>query len=475
MNTYLSHITVEPVLFLYMLSTFSQYALFQDLVYSKVCWTLFKKDSLICHNLHNDTYKTELETVQTQSSYWILMSTISLVLPSLLIATYLGSWSDKFGRKWPVVFPPLGGVCACLVYIVISVIEDTSVGWICLASLLSGLTGGFVTCISSCMTYVASVTTEENRTVRISRLEAMTFFGGTVGPFISGSILPITGHAYAFFYMMLCYAFAFLYAILFVKDINKDGFVIESDTRSNSGRETVQTSGDVDEFKSERRRNKSSDTIPSNGMGRTMSTSSSGDDYEQKEGLLYQSNLRVAISPDDIITSSTEISQLHHDKQHPVIIHPHQSHNQNENGEDVGGISRDSHLKNANEESMMIAVMSAHKRSYGLTNNDNSNRISMGSSSSSSSGRNSSLRGHDDVSSAASDDDQRNIIRSRHSSTLMDDETSADSCACAKFLATNHVASAIMTVCKKRENGRRSLLILSLISSFIFMVITAGK
>lgn len=224
------------------------------------------------------------------------MSTISLVIPSLLIAMYLGSWSDKFGRKWPVVFPPLGGVCACLVYIVISVVEDAPVGWICLASLLSGLTGGFVTCISSCMTYIASVSTPENRTVRISRLEAMTFFGGTVGPFISGTMLEVTGHAYAFFYMMLCYAFAFLYALLFVKDINKDGFVIENDARSNLSRGTRSSSEDPqDVVKVGRSRNKSSDTIPSSVVATTLSSSSGGLDLEQKEALLSTSNLHVAI------------------------------------------------------------------------------------------------------------------------------------------------------------------------------------
>jgi len=71
------------------------------------------------------------------------------------------------------------------------------------------------------MTYVASINSAETRTTRISRLEAMIFLGGTVGPFLSGSLLDLTGHGYAFIYMMIAYALAFFYAILFVKEVHE--------------------------------------------------------------------------------------------------------------------------------------------------------------------------------------------------------------------------------------------------------------
>ncbi|CAL8099102.1 unnamed protein product [Orchesella dallaii] len=478
LTKYISDITVEPVLFLYMLSTFSQYALFQDLVYSKVCWTRFPEDTSICQNLHNESYKEQLEIVQTLSSHWILMSTISLVVPSLFISMYLGSWSDRFGRKWPVVFPPLGGVCACLVYIVISVRDDVPVDWICLASLLSGLSGGFASCIMSCMTYVASVTTQQTRTVRISRLESMTFFGGTVGPFISGSMLEITGHGYAFFYMMICYAMAFFYALIFVKDITSDGVIIQNDSN-----------GEDDQNRSGRCRNKSSDTNPSSVIATTLSTTSGGDDLEQKEGLLSASDLHVIesidvnkISPscdvaksddDDLqncVTSCRNGGNCFVDYNLPDVAQSASiSHANHQNG-DEGGLRE---KQREGEDSIMIAVVSGNHHPHSHHHHHHHiqhNRNSMGSS-----GRNSSLQGHDDGSSAASDDDQRNILRSRrHSSTVEDNENGRSSC-CLKYFSTAHCLSAIKTVAKKRENGKRTCLILSLLAGFIFMVITAGE
>lgn len=83
----LSIVTVEPVLFFYMLATFMQYSVFQDLVYQKTCQNNF--NSSVCHNLNNNSYA--LDVVQEQASHWILGSTAALTIPSIIVANYLGS------------------------------------------------------------------------------------------------------------------------------------------------------------------------------------------------------------------------------------------------------------------------------------------------------------------------------------------------------------------------------------------------
>lgn len=83
----LSIVTVEPVLFMYMLATFMQYSVFQDLVYQKTCHHNF--NASVCHNLNNNSYA--LDVVQEQSSHWILGSTAALTIPSIIVANYLGS------------------------------------------------------------------------------------------------------------------------------------------------------------------------------------------------------------------------------------------------------------------------------------------------------------------------------------------------------------------------------------------------
>jgi len=371
---FFSEITVEPVLFLYMLSTFSQYALFQDLVYSKVCWTLY--NPTICENLHADQYETELEAVQKQSSMWILMSTVALVIPSILIAIYLGSWSDRFGRKWPVVFPPFGGILACMVYTVLSFRQETPVGWICLASFLSGLSGGFVSCIMSCMTYVAAVSSQENRTVRISRLEAMIFLGGTVGPFLSGSMLQITGHGYAFLYMMAAYAVAFFYAIIFVKEVH-DG---SHDTRNP--------------------RNLVSPPV--------ITTISTIDDYEKTKEQTERLLIPQSTKPD--LDNLPDVAQ--------------------------------SAAAVASSNGVYISRRSVESGGSGLEDSSSTST------------------------STTTSDEERNILRRSNSNERA-------SC-CSRYFGSAHFLSAVKTVFKKRDGGKRMYLILIILASYTVMMMTAG-
>ncbi|CAG7828121.1 unnamed protein product [Allacma fusca] len=427
----LSEITVEPVLFLYMLSTFSQYALFQDLVYSKVCWA--KYNASVCDNLHNDSYHEELNDVQTDSSHWILMSTISLVIPSLLIAIYLGSWSDRFGRKWPVVIPPLGGVLSCLVYIFISFKSDAPVAWILFASAVSGFSGGFVSCIMSCMTYVASVSSEENRTVRISRLEAMTFLGGTIGPFISGSMLEITGHGYAFFFMMICYALACLYAVFVVRDVFEGGLGIEEPRGVvvvvregvGRGREGFVKSRegfvrDEEEYVKER------EEFEKKGEGSLRQGEVFGIERDegglvkQREELLRQSNPAGALLFKNV---------------------PSESLSSRDAGLSAIGINDDGESRRVNRPSVWS----------GSSNESGSSACSHGSG----------------APSTHEDDERRKII--------LAPETSLGTTCCSRYFGSQHFLDVLSTAFRRREENRRLYLMLVVFAAFLAMMVTAGE
>eukprot|EP00091_Calanus_sinicus_P007592 TRINITY_DN18708_c0_g1_i1.p1 TRINITY_DN18708_c0_g1~~TRINITY_DN18708_c0_g1_i1.p1 ORF type:complete len:340 (-),score=55.39 TRINITY_DN18708_c0_g1_i1:179-1198(-) len=97
----------------------------------------------------------------------------------------MGSWSDLFGRKMPMYLPSVGGLLATIVYIVVVCFEEVGVGWLCLASLLSGAFGGFTSVVANSFAYVASISEKEDRTLRCSVVESMVHLSATVGPFLS--------------------------------------------------------------------------------------------------------------------------------------------------------------------------------------------------------------------------------------------------------------------------------------------------
>ena len=211
-------ITVEPVLFLYMLGIYMQYGIFQDLVYEKVCITSFNET--VCQNLHAPENSECLDVVQRDSSMWILGSTIGLTIPSIVTANFLGSWGDNFGRKLPLLMPSIGGIISSVIYIWMSLYNLTGPVWpIVIASAVSGIFGGFVSCIMAVMSYITNISSEANRTTRVTLLEAMSFLGGTIGPFVGAGLLSVSNHATVFGCILGCHVLLIVYVLLCVPQV----------------------------------------------------------------------------------------------------------------------------------------------------------------------------------------------------------------------------------------------------------------
>ena len=73
-----------------------------------MCLERFSQD--VCDDLYSSKNSDALDQVQTGSSHWVLGSTLSLSLTSIIIAQFLGSWSDTYGRKIPMLLPPIGKI-----------------------------------------------------------------------------------------------------------------------------------------------------------------------------------------------------------------------------------------------------------------------------------------------------------------------------------------------------------------------------
>ena len=64
----------------------------------------------MCDDLYSSKNNEALDVVQSISSHWVLGSTLALALTSIITAQFLGSWSDTYGRKIPMLLPPLGEI-----------------------------------------------------------------------------------------------------------------------------------------------------------------------------------------------------------------------------------------------------------------------------------------------------------------------------------------------------------------------------
>ncbi|TMS38127.1 hypothetical protein L596_004922 [Steinernema carpocapsae] len=228
----LENLGMEPALFLYMLSSFLKYPVFQSLLYEKSCFERYK--DVDCTNVSHIFADTNL---QADANHMYLLSSVCLTTPSIIVALVLGSISDVWSVKMPMLFPFVGLILCDINYIIVQLHESRHQ----VASpqrhhlrVLRRLHGHY--CSSACndcvlvsmadfrtegtiFSYSTKTTSAEFRSERMSALEGSIGLGGTIGYAISGSLRELVGYANIFLIQTFLHAIGFAYILYFAREI----------------------------------------------------------------------------------------------------------------------------------------------------------------------------------------------------------------------------------------------------------------
>ncbi|KAK6751562.1 hypothetical protein RB195_003147 [Necator americanus] len=221
------NIGMEIPLFLYMLTSFLKFPVFQNLMYEKVCLARHNQDFTFCSNVtayHND------KTIQADANHFYFLSSVVLVLPSLFSTLALGAVSDVWSIKVPLMIPFLGLIMCTTNYIIQTAYMGLSVFLLLISDAVFGICGGFISVISTTLSYGVKTTSTSRRSVRIAGMEGAIGLGGTIGYATSGIIREALGYSYTFLLMLVLQVIAFFYILIFAKDVEK--FASQDEDRS---------------------------------------------------------------------------------------------------------------------------------------------------------------------------------------------------------------------------------------------------
>lgn len=111
-------------------------------------------------------------------------------LPCLLIL-FWGSWSDRHGRRKPCMLIPIFGELISSIGLILCTYYDRAPMEVAgvTEALFPGLTGGWFTMLMGVFSYVADVTTKEERTLRIGIVNLCISLGVPIGMAFSGILL----------------------------------------------------------------------------------------------------------------------------------------------------------------------------------------------------------------------------------------------------------------------------------------------
>ncbi|XP_026333444.1 proton-coupled folate transporter, partial [Hyposmocoma kahamanoa] len=163
------YVTVEPTMFFYMMAFMITNVVEQTFYIFKACTVNHGYSPEVCYNItSNTTINTEVQVTVTSFLQWFGIS--SHIVPCFL-AFFLGSYSDKRGRKVILLAGLLGKLYFSIV-LTLNTIYDWPLEYVIYtAAFPSALTGADLAIFAGCFSYIADVSSLKNRTFRIGILD----------------------------------------------------------------------------------------------------------------------------------------------------------------------------------------------------------------------------------------------------------------------------------------------------------------
>ncbi|KAI9582320.1 tetracycline resistance protein, class A [Glossina fuscipes] len=219
----IENITVEPIVGAYIMPSVLSNLATQNLNLEKACRVNMNYDEEICDALtrrETANYTLEEETIQKMVAHMVAWKTvIQSVFPCLLIL-FWGSWSDRHHRRKPCILIPIVGEFLATVGLMLCVFfENTPMEAAGLSeAIFPALTGGWFVMLMGVFSYIADITTEEERTLRIGILNVCFSVGVPIGTALSGVLLKKIGFYGVFSISATLYMISLLYGFLILPE-----------------------------------------------------------------------------------------------------------------------------------------------------------------------------------------------------------------------------------------------------------------
>ncbi|XP_068214719.1 lysosomal proton-coupled steroid conjugate and bile acid symporter SLC46A3-like [Palaemon carinicauda] len=212
-----SNITVEPLMFLNVLAWTMQTTLVTNMVLEKECEFKYRQTSEACQNLTSLPLNVTAGVQKAATTVMMLQEVVANI-PAVLYVLVLGTWSDKYGRKLPMLLPFVGSFFASLVYMANAYIWWLPAELIIVAGIPQGLSGGLITLLMATYAYISDVSDHRSRTLRMAFLDFVMFIGTPLGLYLSNVIFNRFGYKGVFTISSSAFLLGLIYILLRIED-----------------------------------------------------------------------------------------------------------------------------------------------------------------------------------------------------------------------------------------------------------------
>lgn len=196
----------ELIFFLYKTGESMLDATIRPYIIRVVCHARFPTNDSICQNL--DSYQELEDDVQAEAGSYLIYYRMLVNIPAIALGLFCGAWSDKYGRKIPMMLPSLGSVFSVLFYMLSLASTENAMVFTLIGALIQGSFGKSSVITMAVNSYASDITDKDDRSRKLGKLLAMNFFGLFAGALLAGifqdnSDLPATFCAVVFFHAVV--------------------------------------------------------------------------------------------------------------------------------------------------------------------------------------------------------------------------------------------------------------------------------
>ncbi|CAK1603870.1 unnamed protein product [Parnassius mnemosyne] len=221
------NVTVEPTMFFFVVSLLLTTLTSQNLSLEKACRVNLNITTDICNALRaqdiesRNEYERNTQKLVTASMAWKTYLTATF---PCVFALFVGSWSDRTGRRKIFILIPIAGqilVCINGMLNTYFFYELRLEYFVLTEGILEGFSGSWCVCFMVIFTYITAITTIKNRTFRMGLINFSLTAGFPVGMGISGILLKTYGYYVCYGLACGIHAANFTYNLFFIKDTTK--------------------------------------------------------------------------------------------------------------------------------------------------------------------------------------------------------------------------------------------------------------
>uniref|UniRef100_A0A0L8GN57 Major facilitator superfamily (MFS) profile domain-containing protein n=1 Tax=Octopus bimaculoides TaxID=37653 RepID=A0A0L8GN57_OCTBM len=207
--------TLELVFFLYKVGESLLDATIRPYIIQATCLNMKPLgNGSVCENL--GFFPETEDAVQHFAATYIMLHRIVLYTPAIFLGLFFGAWSDKHGRKLPIIFPSMGSIIGVLFYIGSLMEKRWNMYMIITGGFLQGALGKSSVITMAVHSYAADITENEHRTKKMGKILSMNFFGLFAGSLLSGLLADAVGIEVMFSLVSVFHAAAILTTVFFL-------------------------------------------------------------------------------------------------------------------------------------------------------------------------------------------------------------------------------------------------------------------